>query len=112
MPRSQFVKAALTVDSFRSYVPIISQEVQNYFKRSVDFKGHSGVVNIAPKMAQITIFTASHCLQGKEIRDQFDESLADLYHHLDMGFSPINFILHWAPLPWNNKRDYAQRTVA
>jgi sterol 14-demethylase len=29
-----------------------------------------------------------------------------------MGFSPINFMLHWAPLPWNNRRDYAQKTVA
>ena len=63
-------------------------------------------------MAEITIFTASHCLQGKEVRDQFDESLADLYHDLDMGFTPINFILHWAPFPWNKRRDHAQRTVA
>ncbi len=39
-------------------------------------------------------------------------TLADLYHDLDMGFSPINFSLHWAPLPWNKRRDHAQRTVA
>jgi len=109
---AQFVKIALTTEAFRSYVPIIAGEVQDYFKRSPDFKGRSGVVNICPKMAQITIFTASHALQGKIIRDKFDESLADLYHDLDMGFSPINFMLHWAPLPWNNRRDYAQRTVA
>ena len=29
-----------------------------------------------------------------------------------MFFTPINFVLHWAPLPWNRKRDHAQRTVA
>ncbi|KAK5663495.1 hypothetical protein OQA88_3925 [Cercophora sp. LCS_1] len=112
MEQKKFMKVALTTDAFRSYVPIISDEVSNYFKRSADFKGKSGIVNICPKMAQITIFTASHSLQGKEIRDKFDEKLADLYHDLDMGFSPINFMLHWAPLPWNNRRDYAQRTVA
>ena len=106
------MKVALTTEAFRSYVPIISDEVTSYFKRTADFKGKSGVVNICPKMAQITIFTASHALQGKEIRDKFDEKLADLYHDLDMGFSPINFMLHWAPLPWNNRRDHAQRTVA
>src|SRR6266566_7362166 len=106
------MKIALTTEAFRSYVPIISDEVVNYFKRSPDFKAQSGVVDMPPKMAQITIFTASHALQGKAIRDQFDESLADLYHDLDMGFSPINFMLHWAPLPWNNRRDHAQRTVA
>lgn len=108
----QFMKIALTTEAFRSYVPIIADEVTSYFKKSADFKGQSGTVNIPPKMAQITIFTASHALQGKEIRDKFDESLADLYHDLDMGFSPINFMLHWAPLPWNKRRDHAQRTVA
>ena len=106
------MKIALTTEAFRQYVPIISNEVSDYFKKSAEFKGPFGTVDIPPKMAQITIFTASHTLQGKEIRNQLDESLADLYHDLDMGFSAINFMLHWAPLPWNNRRDYAQRTVA
>ncbi|PKS10573.1 hypothetical protein jhhlp_002327 [Lomentospora prolificans] len=112
MEQKKFMKASLTTDAFRSYVPIITGEVQNYFKNNPNFKGNSGTMNVAKAMAQITIFTASHSLQGKEIRDQFDETLADLYHDLDMGFTPINFILHWAPLPWNKKRDHAQRTVA
>ena len=106
------MKIALTTEAFRSYVPVIADEVYSYFKKSADFKGTSGTVNMPPKMAQITIFTASHALQGREIREKFDETLADLYHDLDMGFSPINFMLHWAPLPWNNRRDHAQRTVA
>lgn len=29
-----------------------------------------------------------------------------------MGFSPINFMLPWAPLPHNRKRDYAQNKMA
>jgi sterol 14-demethylase len=106
------MKIALTADAFRAYVPIIADEVSSYFKKSDDFKGQSGTVNLPPKMAQITIFTAAHSLQGKVVRDQFTEHMADLYHDLDMGFSPINFMLSWAPLPWNNRRDYAQRTVA
>ncbi|KAK4465618.1 eburicol 14a-demethylase [Cladorrhinum samala] len=112
MEQKKFMKVALTTEAFRQYVPIIADEVNSYFKRTPDFKGQSGTVNICPKMAQITIFTASHSLQGKVIRDKFDETLADLYHDLDMGFSPANFMLHWAPLPWNNRRDYAQKTVA
>ena len=62
-------------------------------------------------MAEITIFTASRSLQGKEVRSRFDSSFAELYHHLDMGFSPINFMLPWAPLPHNRKRDYAQQKM-
>ncbi|KAL9944833.1 hypothetical protein ACHAP9_000319 [Verticillium nonalfalfae] len=112
MEQKKFMKIALTTEAFRSYVPIISHEVQNFFKTSKYFKEQSGVVNIPPRMAEITIFTASHALQGSEIRNKFDTSLAELYHDLDMGFSAINFALHWAPLPWNRKRDAAQKAVA
>ncbi|PHH82991.1 hypothetical protein CDD83_3096 [Cordyceps sp. RAO-2017] len=112
MEQKKFMKFALTTEAFRSYVPIISNEVQSYFKKDADFKGRSGIVDIPKKMAEITIFTASHALQGGAVRSKFDTSLASLYHDLDMGFTPINFMLHWAPLPWNRKRDHAQRTVA
>ncbi|KAI1435348.1 cytochrome P450 51 [Xylaria sp. CBS 124048] len=112
MEQKKFMKIALTTQAFQSYVPIIADEVTDYFKRSPDFKADSGVVNIPKNMAQLTIFTASHTLQGSDIRNKFDESLADLYHDLDMGFSAINFSFHWAPLPWNNRRDQAQRTIA
>lgn len=93
-------------------MPIISDETTSFFKKNADFKGASGIVDISKKMAQLTIFTASHCLQGKICRDQFDEGIADLYHDLDMGFTPINFMLPWAPLPQNRKRDLARETVA
>jgi len=106
------MKIGLTTDAFKSYVPIIQDEVETFVKRSSAFKGQKGTVNVSESMAEITIYTASHCLQGKEVRDRFDGSFASLYHDLDMGFSPINFALHWAPLPHNRARDHAQRTVA
>jgi sterol 14-demethylase len=106
------MKIGLTTDAFRSYVPIIQDEVESFIKRSAVFKGQKGTVNIPPAMAEITIYTASHCLQGKDVRERFDSSFASLYHDLDMGFTPINFMLHWAPLPHNRARDHAQRTVA
>ncbi|KAH7375992.1 eburicol 14-alpha-demethylase [Plectosphaerella cucumerina] len=112
MEQKKFMKIALTTEAFRSYVPIIADEVTQFFKKSVDFKGKSGIVNLPPKLAELTIYTASHALQGVEIRNKFDGSLASLYHDLDMGFSSTNFVLHWAPLPWNRARDHAQRTVA
>jgi sterol 14-demethylase len=106
------MKIGLSTEAFRSYVPIIQQEVETFIKRSADFKGQRGKVNIPASMAEITIYTASHALQGKDVRAKFDSALAALYHDLDMGFSPINFMLHWAPLPHNRARDHAQRTVA
>jgi sterol 14-demethylase len=34
-----------------------------------------------------------------------------MYHDLDKGFAPINFMLPWAPLPHNRKRDAAQQKL-
>lgn len=106
------MKSGLTTEAFRSYVPIIQNEVESFIKKCASFKGQNGTVNIPAVMAEITIYTASHALQGKEARDKLDSSFAHLYHDLDMGFSPINFLLHWAPLPHNRARDHAQRAIA
>ena len=62
-------------------------------------------------MAEITIYTASGSLQGKEVRSKFDTTFAVLYRHLDDGFQPINFIMPWLPLPQNRRRDHAQRVM-
>ena len=69
-------------------------------------------MNVTPTMSEVILFTASRSLQGKEVREKFDSSFADLYHDLDMGFTSINFILPWAPLPQNRRRDAAQRKMA
>lgn len=106
------VKFGLTSESLRSYVPLITQEVINFVENSSIFKAASGTFNVPATMAEITIYTASRSLQGKEVRDKFDSTFADLYHDLDMGFSPINFMLPWAPLPHNRKRDYAQSKMS
>ncbi|TVY19344.1 Eburicol 14-alpha-demethylase [Lachnellula arida] len=112
MEQKKFMKIGLSTDAFRQYVPIIQGEVETFIKRSSEFKGEKGTVNISNSIAEITIYTASHALQGKDVRDRFDSSFASLYHDLDMGFSAINFMLHWAPLPHNRARDHAQRTIA
>lgn len=106
------MKFGLTSEALRSYVPLIVGEVLDTIKRSPVFKGQKGTFNVSDVMAEITIYTASRSLQGKEVRDKFDSSFATLYHDLDMGFSPINFMLPWAPLPHNRKRDHAQRKMA
>lgn len=108
----QFVKFGLTSESLRSYVPLIEDEVIRFVNSVPSLQGTRGTVNIPAVMAEMTIYTASRSLQGKEVRSRFDSSFADLYHDLDMGFSPINFMLPWAPLPHNKKRDYAQKKMA
>ncbi|KAI4268113.1 MAG: hypothetical protein L6R35_006790 [Caloplaca aegaea] len=112
MEQKKFVKFGLSAESLRSYVPLIEDEITRFVKRVPSLQGAKGTVNIPSVMAEMTIYTASRSLQGKEVRSRFDSSFADLYHDLDMGFSPINFMLPWAPLPHNKKRDYAQKKMA
>ncbi|EAS28723.1 cytochrome P450 51 [Coccidioides immitis RS] len=111
MEQKKFVKFGLTSEALRSYVTLITREVESYLENSPAFQGDSGVFNVAKSVAEITIYTASRSLQGKEVRDKFDSSFAELYADLDMGFAAINFMFPWAPLPHNRKRDRAQQKM-
>lgn len=62
-------------------------------------------------MAEITIFTASRALQGEEVRKKLTADFADLYHDLDLGFSPLNALMPWLPIPSNRKRDAAREKM-
>lgn len=115
MEQKKFVKFGLTSSALQSYVTLIAEETRQFFSKDNPhkrFASSSGTVNLPPALAELTIYTASRSLQGKEVRDKFDSTFADLYHYLDMGFTPINFMLPWAPLPQNRRRDYAQKKMA
>lgn len=111
MEQKKFVKFGLTTEALKSHVELIEKEVVDYIKSSRAFKGQSGRVDIPPAMAEITIFTAASALQGPEVRGKLTNEFASLYHDLDGGFSPINFVLPRAPFPHNIKRDRAQLTM-
>ncbi|KAK4561200.1 Lanosterol 14-alpha-demethylase [Recurvomyces mirabilis] len=114
MEQKKFVKFGLTSSSLRSYVQLISGEVRHFFSEdaaSKKFASTAGSFNVPPTMAELTIYTASRSLQGKEVREKFDSSFADSFHDLDAGFSPINFMLPYVPLPHNRKRDIAQKKM-
>ncbi|KAK1146305.1 Lanosterol 14-alpha-demethylase [Aspergillus melleus] len=107
MEQKKFMKFGLTQKALKSHVYLIENEVLDFLKTSPKFKGPSGVVDISAAMAEITIFTAGSALQGPEVRQKLTAEFAELYHDLDKGFTPINFMLPWAPLPQNRKRDAA-----
>ena len=101
------MKFGLTTEAFQSYVPLIEHEVEDYVKKAPGFKGQRGQVEIVRALSETIIFTASRTLQGKEVRNLMDSTFADWMHDLDMGFSPVNFMLPWMPLPHNRRRDAA-----
>ncbi|KAL4804504.1 cytochrome P450 [Aspergillus unguis] len=107
MEQKKFIKFGLTQSALESHVPLIEKEVLDYLKTSPRFKGNSGILDAPAAMAELTIFTAGSALQGKEVRKKLTAEFADLFHDLEKGFTPINFIMPRAPLPQNRKRDIA-----
>lgn len=85
--------------------------MDEFVKTAPAFKDPKGTFDVSKNVSEITIYTASRSLQGKEVRDRFDSTFAEMYHDLDKGFAPINFMLPWAPLPHNRKRDAAQQKL-
>ncbi|KAK5651625.1 hypothetical protein OQA88_11800 [Cercophora sp. LCS_1] len=108
MEQKRFMKVGFTQPALESHVRLIEKEVLDFIKSAPELKGQSGILDVPPTMAQITIYTAARTLQGAEVRNKLTKDFADLYHDLDMGFQPINFVIPWAPLPRNVKRDIAQ----
>jgi sterol 14-demethylase len=108
----QLLKYSLTQDKLESYVPIFLGEMQNYVENVECFQGDSGTFDVVENVAVMTIFTAAASLQGREVRENLDKDLADLYHDLDKSFIPINFYLPGLPLPVNRKRDEARTKIA
>ncbi|KAL8709813.1 MAG: hypothetical protein Q9225_007394, partial [Loekoesia sp. 1 TL-2023] len=111
MEQKKFIKYGFSTEALRSYVPLMQDEIQDFLQRTPAFQGQSGTLNLPPIMAQITLFTAARSLQGQEVREKLDTTFAKLYHDLDDGFQPINFMLPWMPLPKNRRRDKAQQKM-
>ncbi|SCV05628.1 LANO_0H11672g1_1 [Lachancea nothofagi CBS 11611] len=115
MEQKKFVKGALSKESFRSYVPQIADEIFQYFRNSKNFDMNSksdGSINVMETQPELTIFTASRSLLGKEMREMLNSDFAYLYSDLDKGFQPINFVFSHLPLEHYRKRDHAQRTIS
>jgi len=50
-------------------------------------------------------------LQGREIREQLFDEVADLLHDLDDGMRPISVLLPYLPTAFHKKRDIAREKL-
>ncbi|KAJ2686454.1 Lanosterol 14-alpha-demethylase, partial [Coemansia spiralis] len=97
MEQKRMVKAGLSIENFRAYIPIFVQEVNQYVDKH--WTQSEGTVDLLQSISEMIILTASHTLLGPEIRSKMYEGVADLYHTLDSCFTPIHFLFEWLPLP-------------
>lgn len=114
MQQKKFVKFGLTPDNFRKYIGIITQETVDYLKKDMFLKDTKTTcdVDVFVPASEITICTAAASLQGPEVREAMDKTFADLFHDLDGGFTPLNFVFPKLPLPSYKRRDVARKRLA
>ena len=119
MEQKKFVKVGLSQDNMRAYVGMIEDEVSQYLRKEPSFRvfqmndvNEWGQFDALKVTQEMTILTATHTLQGKEVRSGMDATWAQLYTDLDGGFTPLNFLFPNLPLESYRKRDRAQKKMA
>ena len=72
----------------KNYSTVISQEVEDW----VADWGDEGELDFLDEFLRLTLHTATHCLLGKDFRDQMTEEFRELYHDLEKGLQAIAFV--------------------
>lgn len=123
MEQKKFVKFGLSLDNLKAYIPMIVDEFNGMLASDAHFApafkadkaqptSRWGQFPALKTLAELTILTASRTLQGKEVRSALDKTFAQKYEDLDRGFTPINFLFPYLPLPSYWKRDKAQKEMS
>lgn len=103
--QKRFMKGGLTTQRFHSYVHTITEECDNFFKKTW---GDGGTYELLTTFNELTVLTSTHCLQGIEVREKFTSEFSNLYSDLDAALSPIGFFFPNAPLPPMLRRNSAR----
>jgi sterol 14-demethylase len=98
---------ALKDRRMRTYGEIILEEVE----RAIADWGEEGEFDLVDFCRVLTNFTSSHCLIGREFRENMSEEFARVYHDLERGVTPIAYINPYLPLPSFRKRDKARERL-
>ena len=101
------VVPALRISRMETYGEIIAEEVR---RMTADW-GDEGVVDLSEYMKVLTTMTSTHCLLGREFRENLTEEFARVYHDLEQGVNAIAVINPHLPLPSFRRRDKARERL-
>jgi sterol 14-demethylase len=98
------LRPALQDKRMRTYGEIVAEET----RRQVAPWGDEGEIDLVEFCAALTNFTSTHCLLGREFREQMSEEFARVYYDLERGVTPAAYIHPNLPIPSMRKRDKAR----
>jgi sterol 14-demethylase len=103
----QNMAQGLRTERLKAYVPKIEMETVEFLKKW----GESGTINLLDALSELTILTSSRCLHGDDVRDNMFAEVAEIFHDLDKGVTPLSFFFPYAPTESHRLRDKARRDM-
>jgi len=94
----------LRASRLKGYVAKIEKETRAYLKEW----GDSGEVDLLNALSELTILTATRTLHGNDVRENMFKEVAQLFHDLDHGISPLTVFWPTAPTKAHATRDKAR----
>ena len=99
-----FLMNSLRDTRMRLYPELVAQEVEAF----VSGWGEEGELELPDMTKELTTYTSSRCLLGREFREKMSGEFAHVYHDLEAGLIPIAFLYPYLPLPAFRRRDRAR----
>ena len=80
-------------------------------ERMIDGWGEAGEIDLLDFFSELTLYTSSSCLLGREFRDEITPEFAVVFHDLEKGTDAFAYVNPYLPLPSFRKRDRARRRL-
>jgi sterol 14-demethylase len=98
------LRPALQDKRMRTYGEIVADETRRMLRNF----GERGEFDLVQFCAELTNFTSTRCLIGREFREQMSDEFAKVYYDLERGITPAGYIHPHIPLPSTIRRDRAR----
>jgi sterol 14-demethylase len=92
----------------RGHAEVIAKETE----RAIAGWGETGEIDLLDFFAELTIYTSTSCLIGKEFRDELTPEFGPLFHDLEKGTDAFAYVNPYLPLPSFRRRDRARARLA
>jgi sterol 14-demethylase len=106
--RKQGLRNQSLRDSFmRGHAEVIAAETRGMMEKL----GDAGEIDLLDFFSELTIYTSSACLIGKEFRQELSPEYFRVFYELEKGTDAIAYVNPHLPLPAFRQRDRARRRL-
>jgi sterol 14-demethylase len=106
--RKQAMRNQSLRDSYmRGHAEVIASEVH----RMLETLGDNGEIDVLDFFAELTLYTSSACLIGKQFREELTSDYFPIFYDLEKGTDAIAYVNPNLPLPVFRTRDRARRQL-